>query len=139
MSSFHEVQGKLLLSCEDGILDEDELIGYYTSNLCPKNPNFLHEEYDRFSLNETNDAECLAECRFRKHDLQILSEVLQIPNSSRCYQRSVVDGMEGLYLPLRRLLKIAITTVYRLILLRPLSFTEYSQLENFRFGANIGM
>ena len=109
MSSFHEVQDKLLLSCEDGILDEDELICYYTSNLCPKNPNFLHEEYDRFSLNETNDAECLAECRFRKHDLQILSEVLQIPNSFRCYQRSVVDGMEGLCLPLRRLLKIAIT------------------------------
>ena len=44
MSSFHEVQDKLLLSCEDGILDEDELICYYTSNLCPKNPNFLHEE-----------------------------------------------------------------------------------------------
>ena len=33
-------------------------------------------------------------------------------------------------------LKIEITTVYRLILLPPLSFTEYSQLENFRFGAN---
>ena len=36
----------------------------------------------------------------------------------------------------RMRLKIEITTVYRLILLSPLSFTEYSQLENFRFGAN---
>ena len=25
----------------------------------------------------------------------------------------------------------------RLILLTPLSFTEYSQMENFRFGANV--
>ena len=39
----------------------------------------------------------------------------------------------------RMRLKIEITTVYRLILLSPLSFTEYSQLENFRFGANVGM
>ena len=36
-------------------------------------------------------------------------------------------------------IKIEITTVYGLILLPPLSFTEYSQLENFRFGANVGM
>ncbi|XP_073238052.1 uncharacterized protein [Porites lutea] len=50
-----------------------------------------------------NDAECLAEFRFRTHDLQILSEVLQIPDSFRCYQRSVVDGMEGLCILLRRL------------------------------------
>ena len=33
-------------------------------------------------------------------------------------------------------LAIEITTVYRLLLLLPLSFTEDSQLENFRFGAN---
>ena len=50
-----------------------------------------------------NDAGCLAEFRFRKHDLQILSEVLQIPDSFRCYQRSVVDGMEGLCILLSRL------------------------------------
>ena len=69
----------------------------------PKNPNFSHEEYDRFSLDEMNDAECLAEFRFRKHDLQILSEVLQIHDSFRCYQRRVVDRMEGLCILLRRL------------------------------------
>ena len=36
-----------------------------------KNPNFSYEEYERFSLDEMNDAECLAELIFRKHDLQI--------------------------------------------------------------------
>ena len=69
----------------------------------PQNPKFSHEEYDRFSLNETNDGECLAEFRFWQHDLQFLSEVLQIRDSFRCYQRSVVDGMEGLCILLRRL------------------------------------
>ena len=102
MSSFHEVQDQFLLSYEDGILDEYEFLLLH-EQFMPKNPNFSYEEYDRFSLDEMNDAECLAEFRFRKHDLQILSEVLQIPDSFRCYQRSVVDGMEGLCILLRGL------------------------------------
>ena len=84
------------------MLDEDEF-SLLHEQFMPKNPNFSYEEYDRFSLYEMNDAECLAEFRFRKHDLQILSEVLQIPDSFRCYQRNVVDGMEGLCILLRRL------------------------------------
>ena len=102
MSSFHEVQEQLLLSYEDGILDEDEFLLLH-EQFMPKNPNFLYEEYDRCSLDEMNDAECLAEFRFRTHNLQIVSEVLQIPDSFRCCQRSVVDGMEGLCILLRRL------------------------------------
>ena len=60
MSSFHEVQDQLLLSYEDGILDEDEFFLQH-EKFMPKNPNFSYEEYDRFSLDEVNDAECLAE------------------------------------------------------------------------------
>ena len=60
MSSFHEVQDQLLLSYEDGILDEDEFF-LQREQFMPKNPNFSYEEYDRFSLDEVNDAECLAE------------------------------------------------------------------------------
>ncbi|XP_068677291.1 uncharacterized protein [Montipora foliosa] len=50
-----------------------------------------------------NDSECLAEFRVKKRDLQILAEALQIPDSFTCYQRSVVSGMEGLCILLRRL------------------------------------
>ena len=67
MSSFHEVQEQLLLSYEDGILDEDEFLLLH-EQFMPKNPNFSHEEYDRSSLDKMNDAECLAEFRFRKND-----------------------------------------------------------------------
>ena len=77
MSSCHVVQDQRLLSYEDGILDEEEFLLLHEQFML-KNPDFLYEEYDRFSLDEMNDAECLAEFRFRKHDLQILSEVLQI-------------------------------------------------------------
>ena len=50
-----------------------------------------------------NDSECLAEFRVKKRDLQILAEALQILDSFTCYQRSVVSGMEGLCILLRRL------------------------------------
>ena len=60
MSSFHEVQDQLLLSYEDGILDEDEFF-LQREQFMLKNPNFSYEEYDRFSLDEVNDGECLAE------------------------------------------------------------------------------
>ena len=69
----------------------------------PKNPDFSYENYDRLDLNDINDSECLAEFRVKKRDLQILAEALQIPDSVACYQRSVVSGMEGLCILLRRL------------------------------------
>ncbi|XP_068690859.1 uncharacterized protein [Montipora foliosa] len=50
-----------------------------------------------------NDSECLAEFRVKKRDLQILAKALQIPDTFTCYQRSVVSGMEGLCILLRRL------------------------------------
>ena len=37
MPSFHEVQDLLLLSCEDGILDEDEFL-LLDEQFMPKNP-----------------------------------------------------------------------------------------------------
>ena len=39
MSSFHEVQEQLLLSYEDGILDEDEFLLLH-EQFMPTNPNF---------------------------------------------------------------------------------------------------
>ena len=49
MSSFHEVQDQLLLSYEDGILDEDEFLLLH-KQFIPKNLNFSYKEYDRFSF-----------------------------------------------------------------------------------------
>ena len=45
----------------------------------------------------TEDSECISEFRVRKRDLPKLRDALQIPNSFTCYQKSVSDGMEGLY------------------------------------------
>ena len=50
-----------------------------------------------------DEAECKAEFRVEKRDLHTLREVLEIPPTFRCQQRSVCEGMEGLSMLLRRL------------------------------------
>ena len=100
MVNFHELQELFLLSHAHGILDDEELLILY-EEYWPKNPDFCYENYERFSLDDMNDAECLAEFRFRKHDLPLLADVLQIPDSFTCYQRTVTGGMEGLCVLLR--------------------------------------
>ena len=56
-----------------------------------------------FLWDDINDAECLAEFRFRKHDLPLLAEVLRILDSFTCYQRTESSGMKVLCIILRRL------------------------------------
>ena len=100
--SLHELQELLFLSHNHGAIDDEELLLLYEEFL-PKNPDFSYENYDRLDLNDMNDSECLAEFRVKKRDLPILAEALQIPDSFTCSQRSVVSGMEGLCILLRRL------------------------------------
>ena len=49
------------------------------------------------------ESESLSEFRFRKRDILSLAEVLEIPESIRCEQRSFCGGIEGLCMLLRRL------------------------------------
>ena len=100
--SFHELQELLLLSHDDSVIDDEELLLLY-EEFSPKNPDFSYENYGRLDLQDMNDFECLAEFRVKKRDLPLLAEALQIPDSFTCYQRSVVRGMEGLCILLRRL------------------------------------
>jgi hypothetical protein len=94
MPSFHETQEVLLLSHGYGIIDDEELLLLYEEYM-PNNPDFSYEEYERYSGQEDmNNAECLAEFRFKKRDLSLLAEVFQIPESFTCYQRSVSSGMK---------------------------------------------
>lgn len=81
------------------IIDEDFVVLYEMST----NPSFPYYEYPRFDLNNMNDAECKAEFRFEKKDLPAIAEALQIPPTFKLDQGSVVDGMEGLCMLLRRL------------------------------------
>ena len=100
--SFHELQELLLLSHDDGAIDDEELLLLH-EEFSPKNPDYSYENYGRLELEDMNDSECLAEFRVKKRDLEILADALQIPDSFTCDQRSVVTGMEGFCILLRRL------------------------------------
>ena len=58
-----------------------------------KNPHFPHEAYAKFDLDEMAESESLAEFRFRKRDILSLAEVLEIPETMRCDQRSICGGI----------------------------------------------
>ena len=91
MGNFHELQELFLLSHAHGILDDEELLILY-GVLAKKSRFLLWELRKVFSW-----------WYERKHDLLLLAEVLQIPDSFTCYQRTVTSGMEGLCVLLRRL------------------------------------
>ena len=83
------------------INDEDFVLLY---DMFPsRNPSFPYYEYACFDLNNMSEAECKAEFRFEKKDLPTLAEALQIPPSFKLRQGSIVSGMEGLCILLRRL------------------------------------
>ena len=49
MTSFIDARNLLLESYNDGIIDDDEFIFLYEGNFS-KNPEFPHEDYERFDL-----------------------------------------------------------------------------------------
>ena len=62
-----------------------------------------YEKFGRFSPGDINNAECLAEFRLREHDLPLLADVFQIPDSFTCYERTESSGMKALCVLLRGL------------------------------------
>ena len=102
MTSFRDARNLLMLSYDDGLIDDDEFILLYDANMS-KNPEFPYEEYGRFDLDEMDDTECKAEFRFRKTDIPLLAEALRIPEKFTCSQGTTSDGIEGLCMVLKRL------------------------------------
>ena len=67
------------------------------------NLDFSDEEYALFDLDNMQNDKCLVELRFHKNDLPILAEVSGNPDQFILEQRSVVGGMEALFMLLKRL------------------------------------
>lgn len=51
-----------------------------------ENLDFPYDSYDRFNLEDIDEAECIAEFRFEKRHILRLEEVLQIPALMKCNQ-----------------------------------------------------
>ena len=62
----------------------------------PRNPDFPYEAYPKLDLAEMVESECVAEFRFKKRDIHLLADVLEMPETIQCDQRSICGGIEGL-------------------------------------------
>ena len=102
MGSFRQTREIVVACFMENVISDEEFVCLYDLNRS-KNLELPYDEYRRIDLDEMDDAECLAEFRVKKRDLETLSDDLQIPCSFTCDQGSVSDGMEGLCMLLRRL------------------------------------
>ena len=102
MATFEEFRSLLVLYYDANLISNEDFVLLYEM-FQSKNPNFPYDEYARFDLENMSEAKCKAEFRFEKNDLPVLAEALQIPPSFKLNQGSLVDGMEGLCMLLRRL------------------------------------
>ena len=102
MASFKEFRQTLLLSYDANLTSDEDFIIFYEL-FSTRNPDFAYDSYNRFDLDEMNDDECNAEFRVRKRDIPTLGQTLRIPPVFHLSQRSIVYGMEGLCMLLKRL------------------------------------
>ena len=102
MASRKQVEEMLLLSFLHGFISEEEF-GVLHEVLQTKNPIFPHSDYERFTLHTLEESEIFAEFRVRKRDIERLADVLGLPESFVCHQRTRADKIEGLCTVLKRL------------------------------------
>ena len=102
MITFEEFRLLLLLYHDAKLIGYEEFVLLY--DMFPsKNPSFPYHEYAHFDLDNMSEADCKAVFRFEKKDLPVLAEALQLPPSFKLNQGSIVDGVEGVCMLLRRL------------------------------------
>ena len=99
--SLEKAREQLLLAFDDKLISEEEFVLLYDLN-SSRNLDLPYEQYSHFDLDDMENDECLSEFRAKKHDLPLLAEVLQIPPVFICDQSSVVGGMEGLCMLLKK-------------------------------------
>ena len=78
MMSLKEVRNQLLISHDDGVINDEELLLLYDLNRSD-NLDLPYNSYPGFDFDDLEDDECLSEFRFYKNDLPFLAEVLGIP------------------------------------------------------------
>ena len=92
----------IVIAYAEKLLTDEEFLFLYEVNK-PVNLELPYYEYEEFKLENISEAECEAEFRFERGDIERLADVLQLPPTFECPQGSVCDGIDGLCILLRRL------------------------------------
>ena len=98
MPGFQEIRDLALIICQRGLIPKEVLLEEYSS----KNPAFSYDVYNRFNLDNMEEPECRYEFRVDKRDIRLLANALNLPETFKCGQRSVVGKIEGLCMVLKR-------------------------------------
>ena len=80
MSSLKYARDMTLISHSQGLITDEDfllLLGENTS----RNPDFTYDAYDRFDLENMEEAECKSEFRVEKRDIPFLAEALGLPDT----------------------------------------------------------
>lgn len=101
MSSFKKARNVLHLADDDSLIDDEEFVVLY--NACrSKNPELPYQDYPAFDLEQMDEAECSLDFRFRKKQIPILAQALDLPEKFTCQQGTVCEATEALCMVLRR-------------------------------------
>ena len=99
MATFRVTRNALLFAHDQNLINDEEFMLLYGMN---SSSNLPYWKYPSFNIENISVAECTAEFRFLKSDVYKLAEVLQILPLIKCYNRSVLDGLECFCVSLKR-------------------------------------
>ncbi len=92
----------LTLAYLNDLVDVDDFVYLHAAN--QSKSIYPYWKFDiKFNLENLDDTECRTELRFRKMDIPILLNCLNIPEKIVCCQRTTCTGLEGLCILLKRL------------------------------------
>ena len=92
---------KLTLAYLNDLVEVDDFVYLYDTN--QSKSLSLYWKFGEFNLENLDDVECCTEFRFRKTDISILLNILNIPERIVCCQRTTCSGLECLCILLKRL------------------------------------
>ena len=81
---------------------EEEFLLLYDTNTS-KNPEYPYWDYEKFCLEDKDEAECKTQFRFQKNDIPLLVDVLGLPEKITCNQGIICNSTEVLCMLLKRL------------------------------------
>ena len=98
MASLRKTREMIVIAYAEGLLTDEEFMFLYETNQ-PVNLELPYYEYEEFNFDENiSEAECKAEFRFERGDIERLADVLQLTPTLTCPQGSACDRIEGLWI-----------------------------------------
>ena len=94
MVSFRQRREGLLFAFDDGVINEEEFLLLFDLNTS-KNLDHSYWKYQAFDLDRLSDDECRTYFIFYKSDINLLIEILQIPEEITCSKGSIFSGLEA--------------------------------------------